>query len=639
MRHGRVTQPPQVAQPADKSRALADAAFVGWLPLVAINAVFARLVTAKLSLGQIVLHHVYDAGQVLGLAVASWLAVRALGRLPRVAAVVVAVALLFLAHYALFEDDLASFLLRHEDSRVPWHPLFSAVGALSVAGSFGVGYLIAGRRLRYAGIALGLSVFVANHLVLPLVYRGAHFTLAWSAAMLIGLSLWRDVAALELPRARRALFASATALLVLTYALPASAVVRVALLGSTGAVAAPFAALAWATLEGAAEPLHESSSPWFQPREKLPPIAPEALPGKPDAPIVVLLTVDALRNDVLERKKAVPKLLEMRRKSLHFEHVWSPASYTMASLRTMFTGTYYLQHDGRKSEKARRNAGQRVESMKHPYLASLLNDGGVATVNVRSQNKLASKGSVCRGFATEQRVRTNDARYVVRGVRDYLTKAPKGPMFIYGHLMDPHAPYDSNGKKGTAFERYVAEVSLVDREIGGLRKFLRKNKLDRDTYLIVTADHAEAFGEHGYFFHSDSVYEEMIRIPMFVEGPGVKPRLVKDRAVSLVDLGPTILSLFGLPTPGHFMGQDLVPFMRGDTPEIERPLAVDNGASGMRAMLFDNRWKAMVSTRGEEVYDLRDDPKETLNLAEDPRSRAQLATLRAFFAGLVPKAK
>jgi arylsulfatase A-like enzyme len=216
---------------------------------------------------------------------------------------------------------------------------------------------------------------------------------------------------------------------------------------------------------------------------------------------------------------------------------------------------------------------------------------------------------------------------------------PRGkPTFIYGHLMDPHDPYNRNGKKGTAFDRYVAEVSLVDREIGRLRRFLHKNKFDRDTYLIVTADHAEAFGEHGFFFHCTSVYEEMIRIPLFVEGPGVKPRLVKGPAVSLLDVGPTILSLFGLPTPGHFMGQSLVPFMRGETPELERPLAVDSGGGGMRAMLIDERWKVMVSKRGEEVYDLRDDPGEMKNLADDPRSRTQLATLRAFFAGLVPKA-
>jgi choline-sulfatase len=110
------------------------------------------------------------------------------------------------------------------------------------------------------------------------------------------------------------------------------------------------------------------------------------------------------------------------------------------------------------------------------------------------------------------------------------------------------------------------------------------------------------------------------------------------RAVSLMDLGPTILSLFGLPTPGRFMGQSLVPFMRGETPVLARPLAVDNGGN-MRAMLFDERFKAISRSGIDEVYDLRDDPGETKNLAEHPESRVRLATLRAFFDGLVPKAK
>ena len=64
----------------------------------------------------------------------------------------------------------------------------------------------------------------------------------------------------------------------------------------------------------------------------------------------------------------------------------------------------------------------------------------------------------------------------------------------------------------------------MDREIGKVRAFLREQRLERNTYSIVTADHAEAFGEHGSYFHSSTVYEEMIRIPLLVEGPGVKPR-------------------------------------------------------------------------------------------------------------------
>ena len=344
MRHVRV-HTATVSHSADKSRALADAAFVAGYRWSQSTPSVARLVPAKLSLGQIVLHHVYDAGQVLG-RVASCCGARARA-IARAAAMGAAFALLFLAQYALFEGDLESFLLRHEESRVPWHPLFSAVGALSVAGSFGAGYLISGWRLRYAGVALGLAMLVANHIVLPLVYRGAHFTLAWCAAMLIGLSLWRDIAAVHLPRARRSLFAAATALLLLTYMLPASAVVRIALLGSTGAVAAPFVATAWAALEGAADPLHESSSPWFQPREKLAADRARGFPGrrKPHRRA-------AHRRCAAQRRARAeeggPKLLGCRKFSALRAGLVRRPAYTMGIAANAVTGPYYLQHDGPK---------------------------------------------------------------------------------------------------------------------------------------------------------------------------------------------------------------------------------------------------------------------------------------------------
>ena len=157
--------------------------------------------------------------------------------------------------------------------------------------------------------------------------------------------------------------------------------------------------------------------------------------------------------------------------------------------------------------------------------------------------------------------------------------------------------------------------------------------------MIVTSDHGEAFGEHGRDFHATTVYEEMIRIPLLIEGPGVGAHRV-DRPAGLIDVAPTILSLFGQPTPGYVMGQSLVPFMRGERPELSRPLAVDGGRA-MRAMLFEQRWKAMVDEkRGtEEVYDLREDPEERRNLAEQPHAQQRIATLRAFFKGLNPSRK
>jgi arylsulfatase A-like enzyme len=228
---------------------------------------------------------------------------------------------------------------------------------------------------------------------------------------------------------------------------------------------------------------------------------------------------------------------------------------------------------------------------------------------------------------------------VVDALLERLPEGARGPLFLYSHIIDPHAPYDRGGRRGSLEERYAAEVSIVDAQIGRLRSEIARRGLDRSLYLFVTADHAEAFGEHGHFFHSTTVYEEMIRIPLLIEGPGVKPRRAA-RTVTLLDLYPTVLSMFGLQTPGHVMGQSLVPFMRGETPVLTRPLAVDSGRA-VRAMLFQERWKAIADTqRGtEEVYDLREDPQERKNLAERPEAQAYLSTLHAFFAALNAPAK
>ena len=390
------------------SRSLANAALLGWLPLLVINLVFASRVPMVLELGQGVLHQLYDAGQTLGLGVLSWLVVRALGlgRVHLAVRAAVASVLLVLTEHALLGGDLESFLDRHPKTHVPGVGVFGVLGAVGVAGAFVVGNLSARSRRRFAGVGLALAMAVANHLVLPLVYRGAHFTLAWCAAALLGMSLWRDLAARQPPRELRWGLLVASALSLLTFAVPASAGVRGALLSRSGAVAAPFVNGLWLRLQDEPEvPAALRASPWFRPRRDLRAIAPERMPGAPTAPIVILLTVDALRGDLLEgpmaSKKVLPNLLKMRKDALHFERVWSPAAYTMASLRSLFLGTYYLQHAGRKQGELRRQAGQRASVPKTPFLAALLVDGGVIAHTFRASRMFALKGSVCRGFSSE----------------------------------------------------------------------------------------------------------------------------------------------------------------------------------------------------------------------------------------------
>ena len=110
------------------------------------------------------------------------------------------------------------------------------------------------------------------------------------------------------------------------------------------------------------------------------------------------------------------------------------------------------------------------------------------------------------------------------------------------------------------------------------------------------------------------------------------PRVV-DEPVSLVDIGPTVLDLFGAETPASFMGQSLVPFLRGESPTLTRPILAETRMK--RALVLRDGTKVMVDDRSRtlEVYDLAVDPGETQSLADDPAHLfPSLSLLRRFLA-------
>jgi hypothetical protein len=616
------------------ARAWADALAAGWLPVIAVNAVFVRRVPVQFDAAHQLAHHFYDAAQLLGLAALSWLAVHALCRMPSAPRIGAAFALVALSTYALLPLDLESFLERHEGTTVPWRAVFALAGTLALALTTAAGWWLGRGKLRFIGILLGLALAVGNHLVLELNYPGAHFVLAWAASLLIGTGVMRDLAARELPRSLR-IAAAATALVSLvSYAFVPGPIVRSALLSSSGAVVAPFVTQVWAALEGerpATEARYDAA--WFSPREGLPAVPAVRLPKAPEQPIVILLTVDALRADLFDgspaERKAVRNMRAIARRGLSFSRAWAPAPYTMGSLRSLFLGVHYFQQN-------RRLRDAKGKKRPLPSIAALLDAHGVATLNVRIVRSLDIEGSVTRGFKQEVELdrKRHTATDVVSAILEQLDADAQGSRLIYAHIIDPHSPYTIGAQRGphkTPKQRYLAEVAHVDKAIGKLYAELVERGLQSRTYLIVSADHAEAFGEHGHYFHATTVYEEMIHVPLILQGPGIAVRSV-DTPVTLLDVSPTVLSLFGVDTPGHFMGQSLVPFMRGESPQLTRPLAVDGGRA-IRAMLFEGRWKAIVNVRRgtEELYDLANDPKERKNLAEEPEARAYFATLRAFF--------
>ncbi|MBI4701916.1 MAG: sulfatase-like hydrolase/transferase [Deltaproteobacteria bacterium] len=595
-------------------------------------------------------HHIFDLVQTLGLGVfcaalplvLSLLARRsALARRRRWLGWAVLGWLCLAAMDWLLGPHLERQALVLLGGRLSWllYPLYVLLCGLAVPGAFVLGAGLGRRRwLGALPVGAGAAGMVVGHAILRDDYPGLHAAIAWSSACLLGAGL-----APRLGRWRRGRRATVVALAVCAAAalvVAPSNPVRLELFREPGSVAAWVLARAlWRPPElrpAAAAGL----APAYEPRAAPPTSRAGSGAGRlPPDPVVVLITVDALRTDVVADPRndaELPVLAALRGSGAYVERAVAAGSQTSLTLTTMFTGRYFSQlHFAPYGEGRNRflcAAGD--PAVRFP---EILSAAGVQTMSVVGLIFIAGRFGVARGFADEQVVvRGREhamAQDVVRPLLRRLRTIRRGRHFLYAHLLEPHEPYDRGKvREGPDYRCYVSEVAAVDQWLGQLWDVLRRRFRGRG-YLIVTGDHGEAFGEHDTHFHTSTLYDEMVRVPLVIWGPGIPARRL-DEGAGLVDLGPTILDLFGLATPAAFMGQSLLPLLGGRAGALARPLVAEGRLR--RALFRPDGLKVIEDGRRKvvEVYDLRSDPGETHNLFDEEPERVHpaVAELRAFFA-------
>jgi arylsulfatase A-like enzyme len=582
-------------------------------------------------------HHAFDAVEILALGLLCGLALGTLGhalRHHRRAAFFAYLAPCVALSYLVLGSDLrhqADYLIGGVPADLLTALMVGACG-LAVPVAHGLGAWCGRRRiLKWIAPIVALGGVVTSHLIVRDDYAPMHAAIEWTAATLAFASLSRLVARIDRRRAGHLAFAAlglagAAGLVVFP-----SNRTRLELFKSPGAIGAwTFARTLWprptAGDGGPAVP-----APRFA-ETATPPTAPPLVEG---APVVVLITIDATRADVVldKERSALPFFSELGRTAAVFTRAVSPGSQTSVSLSTLFSGRYFSQlYWSRYGSGPARFLYPAEDST--PRFPEILGANGVHTALFGGTNFLANEYGVARGFA-ETHVPNNRRHAMANEVLDPLIErlghAGKEPLFLYAHIMEPHAPYDRGKKKGTDFERYVSEIGVADAMVARVARTLAQRFPTRGV-LIVSADHGEAFGEHGTHQHTKTIYDELLRVPLFVRAAGVRPRSI-DTRVGLVDLGPTLLDLFGIATPPGFMGQSLVPLLRGDGDTLTRPVLAEGR---LRRALYVDNIKVIEDLRRNvvEAYDLDRDPDEASNLfdAGDPRAEAGLAALRAFFA-------
>lgn len=487
----------------------------------------------------------------------------------------------------------------------------------------------------WVGVVLSLGGMVVGHAILRDDYPGVHTAILWISTLGFGSSVAPAVMkwGKGKPRRARASVGVAAALAAFVLFWPPANRVRQELFREPGAIAPwVLAQILWRppSVMAAAEAPRAEDYP-----DAVMKAVQETMPAEP---VVVIVTVDAFRGDVVANHandRRLPKLSWLRDHGAYFPRAIACGSQTSLSLSSMFSGRYFSQlRWGRFGEGNKRFLyPAHDQTVRFP---ELLGRAGVATASYIGLVFLEARFGITRGFGQETVVvegRNHGVAASVLGpLLARLNSHRRGPLFLYAHLMEPHEPYDRGKlKEGPVFERYLSELEVVDDWVGRVSKVLSRRFRGRG-FLMVSSDHGEAFGEHGTKFHTKTLYEELLHVPLIVWGPEIPARAHDERA-SLIDIGPTVLHMFRQATPAESMGRSLLPLMLGRAERVPRPLIAEGR---LRRAYYKGELKVIEDEvlKLVEIYDLESDPGETTNLFDiDPeRTHPAVAELRAWLA-------
>ncbi|MCA9011214.1 MAG: sulfatase [Planctomycetaceae bacterium] len=171
--------------------------------------------------------------------------------------------------------------------------------------------------------------------------------------------------------------------------------------------------------------------------------------------------------------------------------------------------------------------------------------------------------------------------------------------------------YPDNQKRMWA--AYYAAVTFMDQQVGRMLDELDRLGLRDSTAVIFTSDHGYHLGDHTFWQKAD-VHEQVIRVPLIMSVPGM-PRGRSDSFVELVDLFPTVCELTSLETPPGLHGTSLVPILKDHLASTkEGALSFAKGTSWRTKDWAYIQYPDATS----ELYDMRNDPGQFTNLADDP---------------------
>jgi arylsulfatase A-like enzyme/Flp pilus assembly protein TadD len=366
---------------------------------------------------------------------------------------------------------------------------------------------------------------------------------------------------------------------------------------------------------------------------------------------VLLITLDTTRVDCLgcygQRAIATPNIDALAARGMRFTQCTSAAPITLPSHASIMTATYPFVHRAR-------NNGRYLADEGNVTLAERLKGAGYATGAEVGAFVLDAAWGIAQGFDSFRSTKAKDgwgphlerlveeqsvpADDVCDRAVEWLGQHGRDRFFLWVHFFDPHLPYRPPERFRKLYaDPYLGEIAFVDEQLGRLFAELRRQQLESTTLIVLTADHGEGRFEHQEPTHTYFVYDSTLHVPLIIVAPGTTAGgRVCAAQVRTVDIAPTVLALAGLPPPADAQGVSLVSLLNGQAQDLALAAYGESVAAHEAygyARLWSYRsggWKYIQAPR-PELYDLRADPKELVNVAaRDPgRTRAMREGLEA----------
>jgi len=355
-----------------------------------------------------------------------------------------------------------------------------------------------------------------------------------------------------------------------------------------------------------------------------------------------------------DTRGTTPELARWAAHGAVFEAVRAQSSWTKVSVASMLTSLWPADHGVREVRDALGDGAN--------TLAEQFQHAGYATYGVQSNGWLAATFGFQQGFDRYVFPRGANVPWMKSMVWPHADNVyleaerlldahdQAGPFFLYLHFMDVHeyaAPAEFQQFGTDSEAAYRAAIRWIDHVLERLRAKLASLGQLENTVLVLASDHGETFGEDRRWGHARNARTPVLRVPLVIRLPeATKPLRVPDQVRNL-DLAPTLLDLAGIPIPAAFAGESLLPLLRADTAEV---ISQRTTYASLPALLFrdatlqesvsDGNWslaRDLAGAREEQLYDLRVDPDEEVNLIEIESAAAdRLRDLLDVYQGRTP---